>query len=95
MSECGTRLSNCNRDVNVPIASVIVDDREHNANQPHGLATVNQAQCPSNVLNDLVLSRFYDCHKQNVVHFIRARRLFSSKERAGYSETASCDESSY
>jgi hypothetical protein len=71
MDECDIRLSNhCSGSDHVPVVSVAIGNTDGEAHRPRELAELTYPQCPSHVLNDIVLPKFVDCHKQNVVHFL-------------------------
>jgi hypothetical protein len=50
--------------------SVAIGNTDGEAHKPRELAEQTYPQCPSHVLNDIVSPKFFDCHEQNVVHFL-------------------------
>jgi hypothetical protein len=50
--------------------SVAIGNTDGEAHRPCELAELTYPQCPSHVLNDIVFPKFFDCHEQNVVHFL-------------------------
>jgi hypothetical protein len=69
VSGCEVRLSDNCTNVDVLVVSVANNNDSYDVGGTQELAGLSHLHCPSNVLNDLVLSKFHDCHKQNVVHF--------------------------
>jgi hypothetical protein len=72
-----------------------VSGSDANLSHTHEFTNKNFDQCHRNVLGDLVLPKFSDCRKQNVVHFLAVRRVFRSEERARIAETTFGNEGSY
>ncbi|KDR06926.1 hypothetical protein L798_03828 [Zootermopsis nevadensis] len=50
---------------------VTIGNADVEAHRPRELAELTHPQCPSHVLNGIVLPNFFDCHKQNVVQFLQ------------------------
>ncbi|KDR16521.1 hypothetical protein L798_09956 [Zootermopsis nevadensis] len=72
MDEFDSGLSNhCSGSDHVPIVSVNIRNADGQAHRPRELAELTHPQCPNHGLNDIVLPKFFDCHRQNVVQFLQ------------------------
>jgi hypothetical protein len=69
--ECVLRLSS-HSDHNdyATVVSVAIGNVSSDVSQPRELAELPQFQCASNILNDIVLPKFHDSRKQNVVQLL-------------------------
>jgi hypothetical protein len=62
--ECALRLrSHSDHSDNVPAVSVAIGNASSDVSHSRELAELSQFQCPSSILNGIVLPKFHDCHK--------------------------------
>jgi hypothetical protein len=62
-------VNGCRMNENIPVLCNVTNS-DINLSNTHEFVNRGLDQCHGNVLNDLILPKFADCHKQNVVHFL-------------------------
>jgi hypothetical protein len=69
MCETVREVNGCRANENIPVLCNVTNS-DINFSNTHEFVNRELDQCHGNVLNDLILPKFADCHKQNVVHFL-------------------------